>query len=98
VVDTGLLYVPGDPVLVHVEHRERRITVSDDGGAVARAGRRPGWRATADRIADELVVNVTRHGTVTLPVVRIGPAEAAIVARIGQASLALYQDLLELRA
>jgi hypothetical protein len=41
-------------------------------------------------------VNVTRQGVVTLPVVRVGPGERAIVARIGEASRALYQDLLEL--
>jgi hypothetical protein len=44
-----------------------------------------------------LVVNVTRRGVVTLPVVRVGPGEQAIVSRIAEASRSLYQDLLELR-
>ncbi len=96
VIDTGLSYVAGDPVSVHVQHRAQRTTVSDDGGAVARAGRRPGWRAVADRLADEFVVNVTRSGVVCLPVVPVGPPEDVVVRRIGEASLALYQDLLEL--
>jgi hypothetical protein len=43
-----------------------------------------------------LVVNVTRWGVVTLPVVRVGPGEDAIVARIAEASRWLYQELLEL--
>ncbi len=97
VLDTGFSYVPGDPVRVHVVHRDRRITVSDEGGAVERAGRPSGWRAAADRIADELVVNITRQGVVTLPVVRVGPGLEAIVRRIAEASLTLYQELLELR-
>lgn len=96
VVGTGLSYGPGDPVLVHVQHREQRITVSDDGGAVARAGRPAGWRSVADRLVEELVVNVTRSGVVCLPVVPVGPPENIVVDRIAAASLALYQDLLEL--
>lgn len=98
VVDTGLSYAPGDPVLVHVQHRDQRTTVTDDGGAVARAGQQAGWRNVADRFADELVVNITRQGVVCLPVVPVGPPEGAIVQRIAGASLALYQDLLELRS
>jgi hypothetical protein len=43
-----------------------------------------------------LVVNVTRQGVLTLPVVRVGPGEDAIVARIAEASRSLYQELLEL--
>ena len=74
----------------------QRTTVTDDGGAVARAGQRPGWRAIADRLADGFVVNVTRSGVVCLPVVPVGPPEDVVVRRIGEASLALYQDLLEL--
>jgi hypothetical protein len=96
VVETGLSYAPGDPVLVHVQHRDQRTTVTDDGGAVARAGRRRGWRDVADRLADGFVVNVTRSGVVCLPVVPVGPPEDVVVRRIGEASLALYQDLLEL--
>lgn len=98
VIDSGLEYGPGDPVLVRVRHREQAITVTDDGGAVDRARVDRGWHPAADRIAAEFVVNVSRHGIVSLPVVRAGPGEAAIVRRIGEASLALYQELLELAA
>jgi hypothetical protein len=97
-IDSGLSYAPGDPVLIHVHRRERRVAVTDAGAAVERGGRPPGWREAADRIADELVVNVSRHGVVSLPVVRVGPPEEVIVRRIAAASLALYQDLLELSA
>ena len=41
-------------------------------------------------------MNVGRHGIISLPVVPVGPCEEEIVRRIGAASLALYQELLEL--
>lgn len=96
VLDTGLEYVPGDPVRVRVVHREHSISVTDDGAAIANAGRPPGWREAAERVAGELVVNISRHGVVSLPVVGVGPPEEEIVRRVGEASLGLYQDLLEL--
>jgi hypothetical protein len=98
VIDTGLEYLPGDPVNVTVIHRERRITVTDHGGAVARAGRPPGWRGAVERVLAELDVNISRDGVVSLPVVGAGIGEAAIVDRISVASLSLYQELLELRS
>ena len=50
----------------------------------------------ARRIADEFRVNLSRNGVVWLPVVPVGPPEEAIIRRIAQASLAFYQELLEL--
>jgi len=95
-VETGFEYVPGDPVRVRIVHRDRRTRVTDDGRAVERAGRPAGWREVAERIAGEVVVNVSRHGVISLPVSRCGPGLEAVVQRIGEASLALYQEILEL--
>ena len=95
-IESSLAYKPGDPVTVSVRHREQAITVSDEGSAIERAGAPQGWRLAADRVAAEFDVNVSRHGVVSLPVVRVGPGEDAIVRRIAEASLALYQELLEL--
>ena len=97
VVDTGLEYAPGDRVRVRVVRRAHRLSVTDDGRAIEKAGRPPGWREGAERVGKELDVNVGRHGVIELPVVRAGPGEGAIVRRIGAASLALYQELLELQ-
>jgi hypothetical protein len=72
------------------------VYVSDNGSAVARAGKPPGWKEAADRLADELVVNVSRSGVVSLPVSRGGPGFDAIVDRIARASVALFEELLEL--
>jgi hypothetical protein len=96
IVHTSLEYAPGDPVRVRTVHREHRTTVSDDGAALARAGRITGWRDVADRLARELVVNISRQGVVFLPVVPVGPPESEVIQRIARASLALYQELLDL--
>jgi hypothetical protein len=76
--------------------RGHRVNVTDDGAALRLAGCPPRWRGASRRICDEFIVNVSRHGVVSLPVVRVGPPEADIVERIGRASLAFYQDLLDL--
>jgi hypothetical protein len=98
VIDTGLEYRPGDPVRVRVLRREHRIDVTDDRAAVQRAGQPRGWHAAVDRVLDEFDVNVSAGGAVSLPVVFAGPAEHEVVRRIGEASVALYQELLELGA
>jgi len=96
-VTTGLEYLPGDPVVLRVV-QHRFPYVRDDGAAVEKAGRPAGWRAVAERVARELVVNVSRGGIVSLPVVPAGPGFDAIVARVGDASLTVYLELLDLEA
>ncbi len=96
ITDTGLAFRPGEPVRLRVTRRERRLTVSDAGAALAQAGRPAGWRATAERLERELDVNITTAGAVWLPVVAAGPPLHAVEQRIAQASLAFYQELLEL--
>ncbi len=93
VIETGLEYVPGDPVVLRAVQR-RHLYITDDGAAVARAGSPP--RALREQLADELIVNISRSGVVSLPVMGAGPGYDAIVRRIADASLALYQELLEL--
>ncbi len=96
VIETELQYRPGDPVRVRVVRREHRTIVSDDGLAIDHAGRIPGWQEAADRLARELVVNISRQGVVSLPVVRVGPSETEVIRRIAAGSLAFYQELLDL--
>jgi hypothetical protein len=89
-------YLSDRPVQVTVKRRERRVDVTDEGRAVALAGTPPGWRDVARRIEQDYCVNVSRHGAVFLPV--SGPFTVEeIEERIAAASLALFQDLLELR-
>jgi hypothetical protein len=90
-------YLSDQPVQVIVKRRERRVEVTDEGRAVALAGTPPGWREVARRIEQEHCVNVSRHGVVFLPV--SGPFTVEeIEERIAAASLALFQDLLDLAA
>ena len=96
IVDTGLEYRPGDPVRVWVLSREQRLSVSDHGAALRKAGAAPGWERACGRVHAELDVNITRGGVVWLPVVAVGPDEQEVARRIGRASLIFFQELLEL--
>jgi hypothetical protein len=96
IIDTPLEYRPADPVRVRVVRRGPRTWVSDDGAAFERAGRPRRWHQAARRVEQELVVNFSRTGVISLPVVPAGPSEAQVVQRIGEASRAFYQELLEL--
>ena len=89
VVDTGLEYVPGDHVLVRVVKRDGRERASDEARAAEKAGLTKVPDDVARRVEEEYVVNVSRRGEVSLPGERFVP-------RIGEASLALYQELLDL--
>jgi hypothetical protein len=92
-VETGLEYGPGDPVVLRAVQR-RHVYIGDQGGAVARAGMPPGWRDVADQIAEGLIVNIARNGHVSLPV--MGSRYESVVERIARASLVLYEELLDL--
>jgi hypothetical protein len=94
-IDTGRSYLPGEPVRLRVEFR-RFPYVGDAGRAVALAGRPPGWQAVAENITRDRTVNISRNGVLSLPVVRDGPGFDAIVERIADASVELYEELLEL--
>jgi hypothetical protein len=96
ITDTGLAYRPGEPVRLRVTRRERRLTVSDGGAALAHAGPPGGWRAVAERLERELDVNISSTGAVWLPVVAAGPPLQVVGQRIAEASLTFYQELLEL--
>jgi hypothetical protein len=95
-VTTGLEYRPRDPVCVWILRREGRVSVSDHGAALRKAGTPPGWDRACARMHAELDVNVTRGGVVCLGVFAAGPPEEAVVARIARASLTFFQELLEL--
>jgi hypothetical protein len=56
----------------------------------------PDLTRAVERVDQELDVNISQGGVISLPVVRVGPCEQKIVRRIGEASLGLYQELLEL--
>jgi hypothetical protein len=98
VIDAGLQYRAGEPVLVRIVRRDGRVSVSDDGAALTKAGRAHGWQAVAARLSRDSDVNISRQGVVSLPVVAAGPGLDVIVSRIARASLAFYEDVLDLGA
>ncbi len=64
VLDTGLSYVPGHPVRIHVRKRGTRYDLTDDAEAVNLAGRPAGWLATVSDAVAEMGMNVNRRGVV----------------------------------
>ncbi|MGH3050554.1 MAG: hypothetical protein ACRDLK_10375 [Gaiellaceae bacterium] len=96
-VDTGLEYLPGEPVVIRVVRRERRTNLSDDGRAVELAGRPSGWRDAVERLVErDYALNLSRHGDVFVPVVAAGPGLEPLVRRVAEASRAVHQQLLDL--
>ena len=96
VVDTGLTYTAGEPVLVRIRRRGRRFELRDDGRALELAGRPAGWRECAAQVADAYDLNATRTGVVFVPAVEGGVDRDWLAGRVGETSLALYDALLEL--
>jgi hypothetical protein len=92
-VRTGLQYRPGEDVEVEVRKRGRRFDISDAGHAVTAADSPQGWQEVAERVVDAYALNVNRLG-----VVFVQSNEArleALVLRVAECSVALYQELLE---
>jgi hypothetical protein len=98
-LDPGLTYGDGGPpVEVLVRTRPRQRLVSDEGRAVELAGRPPGWLEVAQAVVREHGLNLNRRGVVSVPAVSSRPAAwiDSLAARVADASLALYEALLEL--
>jgi hypothetical protein len=93
-VDSGLEYVPGESVLVHVRRR-LAVHIDDRGRAVELAGRPSGWLEVAERTVEEYALNVNRRGVVFVETVYEAWIDE-LTARTAEASLAVYQELLEL--
>ena len=88
-------YARGRPVRVGVRERGGRVELDDVGGAVAIAGRPPGWREAAERTVAELGWNVTRDGVVGVLVTADRDIDA-LVRRTAEASLAVRDAILAL--
>jgi hypothetical protein len=96
VLDTGLAYAQGEPVLVTIRRRGRRYDLRDDGRALELAGRPVGWHETAAAAVGAFDLNLTRNGVVFVPAVEGGVDRDWLARRVAEASLAVYDALLEL--
>ncbi|MBV8563550.1 MAG: hypothetical protein JOZ56_10700 [Actinobacteria bacterium] len=93
-----LEYLPGEPVEVRVARRDRRVKLTDDGRAVALAGRPRGWWEPLERmVREEFDLNLSRSGEVFVPVVDRGQALDELEQRVAAASLAVHRGLLDLQ-
>jgi len=95
-LETGLVYTDGAPVVIRVRRRGRRIDIDDDGAAVSRAraaGTTRRWLEVAERVVTEYDLNVNRRGVVFVPVV-VGRDVDALAARVARTSCALERELL----
>jgi hypothetical protein len=96
VLETELEYREGEPVRVRLRKRGRRFDLRDDGRAVELGGRPEGWRELAVRLVErELSLNVSRDGVVFVPAVEGGLDLSGLAERVAEASLALYEELLD---
>jgi hypothetical protein len=93
VVDSGLAYGDGEPILVLVRTRPGRHLLSDRGRAVEKAGRPPGWREAAERAVEPM--NLDRRGAVFVPAVA-GRDLDDLVVRLADASRAVHEAVLVL--
>jgi hypothetical protein len=88
-------YAAGRPVRVHVRKRLHRYEFDDGGGAVAAAGRPPGWMDVAERVVAEEGLNVNRGGVVFVPGVE-GRDLGRLANKVAATSVAVYVALLDL--
>jgi len=93
-----LTYDGFEPVQVTARTREGWVYFSDEGRGVDAAGRPAGWLPAAQRVVRELDLNVNRRGVVFVssPLSRPLPWRRSLERRVADASIAVYEALLEL--
>jgi hypothetical protein len=94
-VATTLEYLPGEPVTVRVRKRGIRYDISDDGRALALAGKPRGWHAVVERLCTEQGMNVARDGRVWV-LVSQGRDLDDLAAQIAELSAEVYDAVLDL--
>jgi hypothetical protein len=90
VVDSGLTYGDG-PVVVRLRRRGQRYDITDDGAAVARAGKPAGWLAKANRLLSAEGFSINRAGVVFVPAV-----QGRDITSLAESSRTVYLALLDL--
>ena len=99
-LDSGLLYSDGDPVVIRVRFHGRHYRLDDNGAAVAKAraaGTTDRWLEIAERVAAENALDVNRRGVVFTSGIREAQIEA-VAARVARSSRAVESELLAVEA
>jgi hypothetical protein len=92
-VDSGLRYGDGEPVVIRVRKRLQRYDLDDRGRAVGKGGRSPGWLEVAEEAAEPM--NVGRNGAVFVPALEWSHL-ADLLVRLADSSRAVHEALLDL--
>ena len=95
ILEPGPEYLPGRPVQIRVRVRGTQVDVDDLGGAVAAAGRPPGWREAAGEAVSALDGNMHRNGVICMGAPR-GRWLDWIVERTAEVSAAACDAILSL--
>lgn len=95
VLDYDRRYTEGAPVEVFVTKRKQTYDLTDRGNPVRLAGKPRGWLDVAERVVEEFSLNVNRRGVVFVGTVYPDWVDP-LASRIADASLAVYEALLEL--
>jgi len=94
-LETGELFVPGEPVRIFVRKRGRNYDLDDRGRATDLAGKPTGWLPVAQRVVTEEGFNVNRAGVVFVPAFE-GRDLALMALRLADTSRAVFAEVLEL--
>ena len=91
-------WAPGEPVEIRVRRRGYWTEMDDEGEAIRRAGRPPGWHEVANRITAAEGMNVQRStGRVFVAYgERSGQDDAEIERRLAETALRVYHAVLDL--
>ena len=94
-VGSALSYLPGEPVNVLLRKKGNRYDISDDGRAIALAGKPRGWHAVAERLCAAEGMNVARDGRIFV-LVNAARDVDGLAARIAELSAEVYDAVLDL--
>ncbi len=93
----ALEWAPGEAVEIRVRRRGRWTEIDDDGEAIRRAGRPPGWYDVADGVAGAEGMNVQRAtGRVFVTYGRSSHDDTEIERRLAETALRVYHAVLDL--
>jgi hypothetical protein len=92
----ALEWAPGEPVAIRVRRRGAWTEMDDEGEAIRRASKPPGWLDVAEAIVARQGMNVNRAGRGFVTYATGSHPEDEIEQRLAGTALAVYHGLLDL--
>jgi hypothetical protein len=94
IIETGLTYRGSRRVRIRIRRRGHRYDITDEGAAVALAGKPDGWLEALQRLIAVAGFNVNRRGVLSVPAVQ-GRDIASLALRLADTSRTVYLALLD---